>query len=83
MATIKDEVLYIGSDVYNHLPEKVCLFDVEFNGIKKSFTIEEKFFTNSLADKFEQKRYEKTIKDNFVTSIKEKLIMKLIALNDN
>ena len=61
----------------------ICLFDVEFNGIKKSFTIEEKFFTNSLTDKFEQKRYEGTIKRNFVTSIKEKLIMKLITLNDN
>ena len=59
------------------------LFDVEFNGIKKSFTIEEKFFTNSLTDKFEQKRYESTIKKNFVTSIKEKLILKLITLNDN
>jgi len=61
----------------------ISLFDVEFNGIKKSFTIEEKFFTNSLADKFEQKRYESTIKKNFVTSIKEKLIVKLITLNDN
>ena len=57
----------------------ICLFDVEFNGIKKSFTIEEKFFTNSLTDKFEQKRYESTIKSNFVTSVKEKLIMKLIT----
>ena len=61
----------------------ISLFDVEFNGIKKSFTIEEKFFTNSLADKFEQKRYESIIKKNFVTSIKEKLIVKLITLNDN
>ena len=61
----------------------IGLFDVEFNGMKKSFTIKEKFFTNSLADKFEQKRYENTIKNNFVTSIKEKLIMKLITLNDN
>jgi len=61
----------------------ISLFNVEFNGIKKSFTIEEKFFTNSLADKFEQKRYESTIKKNFVTSIKEKLIVKLITLNDN
>ena len=61
----------------------ISLFDVEFNGIKKSFTIEEKFFTNSLTDKFEQKRYESTIKKNFVTSIKEKLILKLITLNDN
>ena len=51
--------------------------------MKKSFTIEEKFFTNSLTDKFEQKRYESAIKSNFVTSIKEKLIMKLITLNDN
>ena len=59
------------------------MFDVEFNGMKKSFTIEEKFFTNSLTDKFEQKRYESTIKRNFVTTIKEKLIMKLITLNDN
>ena len=61
----------------------ISLFDVEFNGIKKNFTIEEKFFTNSLTDKFEQKRYESTIKRNFVTSIKEKLIMKLITFNDN
>ena len=47
------------------------LFDVEFNGIKKSFTIEEKFFTNSLADKFEQKRYEGTIKRTLLHRLKK------------
>ena len=53
-------------------------FKVNSISTNESFSISESFNINKIEDIFEQKKYESTIKNNFVTSILEKLIRKLL-----
>ena len=50
--------------------------------INKKFKITEKKIMDSKVDKFEEARYEKTIKQNFARSISNKLRSELIIIND-
>ena len=49
-------------------------FDID----SKTITFEEKFIVKNISDSIEQKNYEDIIKKNFASSIREKLIIKLL-----
>ena len=51
-------------------------FDID----SKLITFEEKFIVKNISDSIEQKNYEDIIKKNFASSIREKLIIKLLNL---
>ena len=61
----------------------IAKFNVEHNGVKKEITLNDKFYTDALENKFEQKKYENTILKNFASSIKDQLIFRLSILYDN
>jgi hypothetical protein len=50
--------------------------------INKKIKITEKRIMDSKADKFEEARYERTIKQNFASSISNKFKSELISIND-
>jgi len=52
-------------------------FNVEHDGIKKTISLNERFYTNVSENKFKQKNYENIIMKNFATSIKDQLIFRL------
>ena len=52
----------------------VANFDID----SKIITLEEKFIVKNISDSIEQKNYEDIIKKNFASSIREKLIIKLL-----
>ena len=54
----------------------VANFDID----SKIITLEEKFMVKNISDSIEQKNYEDIIKKNFASSIREKLIIKLLNL---
>ena len=58
--------------------ETTVNFTVNSNSTNETFSINENFNINKIEDIFEQKKYESTIKNNFATSISEKLIRKLL-----
>ena len=45
------------------------------------FVVNEKFNFQKMADKYEERNYERTIKKNIATSISQKLILKLAYMN--
>ena len=52
----------------------VANFDID----SKIITLEERFMVKNISDSIEQKNYEDIIKKNFASSIREKLIIKLL-----
>ena len=57
-------------------------FEIKKGKLLEIVTFNESFKLSISDDSFKQKRYENVIIDNFATSIKEKLILKLNTLND-
>ena len=55
-------------------------FTVYFNEKSQKFFLTEKFNIKNTSDVFEMNNYENVIKNNFILSIKNKLIMKLLAI---
>ncbi len=55
-------------------------FKVKFNGNIKSFSFKENLNIENSSDTYEQNNYENVIENNFVSSIIEKLIVKLTLL---
>jgi hypothetical protein len=55
-------------------------FTVYFNEKIQKFFLTEKFNIKNTSDVFEMNNYENVIKNNFILSIKNKLIMKLLAI---
>lgn len=53
------------------------IFKIIHNNIEKEITINEKFKMNNLSDDFEEKKYERTIKQNMARLITSKLIFQL------
>ena len=53
-------------------------FEVNFKGESFNFSFKESLDIKNFSDTFEQSNYEDTIKINFATSLKEKLIIKLL-----
>ena len=56
------------------------IVEANFDIDSKTITFEEKFIVKNISDSIEQKNYEDIIKKNFASSIKEKLIIKLLNL---
>tara|TARA_Y100001954_G_C15449854_1_gene425738 strand:- start:34 stop:486 length:453 start_codon:yes stop_codon:yes gene_type:complete len=55
-------------------------FSVGYKGKNRSFLLSERFNTNASDDKFKQKNYEETILKNFASSIKDQLVLRLLAI---
>ena len=53
-------------------------FEVNYNGEKFNFSFKESLDIKNFSDTFEQNNYENTIKINFASSLREKLIIKLL-----
>ena len=52
-------------------------FKISYNDINETFTFKESLNIKNIDDTFEQRKYENAIKDNFASSINNKLILKL------
>mgnify|MGYP001184326559 CR=1 FL=1 len=61
----------------------VSIFSIDSKNKNKTFRFEENINIKDQADTFEQNTYEKNIKRNFASSIREKLISTILGLNDN
>ena len=57
--------------------------NVKFNGKNKNFQFKEIINIKNNTNSFEQKNYERNVKRNFASSIREKLIIELLSINDN
>ena len=55
-------------------------FTLYLNEKSQKFSLTEKFNIKNTSDVFEMNNYENVIKNNFILSIKNKLIMKLLAI---
>ena len=58
----------------------IANFNVKQKDKINSFTLQESFNVKNFSDSFEQKNYENNIKKNFASSIRKKLILKLINM---
>ena len=58
----------------------IANFNVKRKDKINSFTLQESFNVKNFSDSFEQKNYENNIKKNFASSIRKKLILKLINM---
>ena len=61
----------------------VSVFSINLKNKNKTFKFEENINIKSQSDIFEQNTYEKNIKRNFASSIREKLISAILVANDN
>jgi outer membrane lipopolysaccharide assembly protein LptE/RlpB len=61
----------------------VSIISINFKNENKIFKFEENINIKIQADAFEQITYEKNIKRNFASSIREKLISEILYINDN
>ena len=59
------------------------VFEINSKGKKQIIKIIENINIKNQPDSFEQNIYEKNIKRNFASSIREKLISKILNINDN
>ena len=60
------------------------LFQISFKDkIIKELRFVEKQNMNSISDKFEEQKYERVIKENFASTLFDKLTSELTSLNDN
>ena len=55
-------------------------FNVKYQDYTETFSIKDKIKIKSKTDTFEQQKYEKIMKDNFVKLIKQKLLLKLMSI---
>ncbi len=55
-------------------------FEITFNEKKEKFNYEERFNIKNISDSFKQKNYEDVVKSNFASSIRKKLILKLLSM---
>ena len=62
----------------------VSIFEISIkNEFVKRIVITEEKNMNNMSDKFEEQKYERSIKQNFASSISNKIITELSLLNDN
>ena len=55
-------------------------FEIKYKEKKEKFTYEERFNIKNITDSFKQKKYEDVVKGNFASSIRKKLILKLLSM---
>ena len=58
-------------------------FEIKLNNKTENFQFEESIKVKNNINSFEQTNYENNIKRNFASSIKEKLMIKMISIDDN
>ena len=56
------------------------IVEANFDIDSKTITFEEKFIVKNISDSIEQKNYEDIIKKNFASSIRDKLVTRLLSL---
>ncbi len=61
----------------------ISVFAVNFKNKTETFKFDENINIKTQTDTFEQIIYEKNIKRNFASSIREKLVTSILSLNDN
>ena len=61
----------------------VSIFSIKLKNKNKNFKFEENINIKNQTDTFEQNTYEKDIKKNFASSIREKLFSAILNINDN
>ncbi len=61
----------------------ISIFVVDLKGMTKIIELSETINIKNQSDSFEQNIYEKNIKRSFASSIREKLISKILNINDN
>ena len=59
------------------------IFTINLKNKKETFKFDENINIKNQTDTFEQNSYEKNIKRNFASSIREKLISAILSTNDN
>jgi len=59
------------------------IFRVDLKGVTKVIELKETINIKNQSDSFEQNTYEKNIKRSFASSIREKLILEILNINDN
>ena len=59
------------------------IIKASFGVDEEIITFEEKYIVKNISDPIEQQNYENIIKKNFASSIREKLIIKLLSWDDN
>ena len=55
-------------------------FEIKHNEKKDTFSFQERFNVKNISNSFEQKNYENNVKINFSSSIRKKLILKLLSM---
>ena len=55
-------------------------FEITYKDKKDKFNYEERFNIKNISDSFKQRNYENVIKANFASSIRKKLILKLLSM---
>ena len=63
--------------ITNYELQAISSFQINYNEKNISFTFKEKLNIKNIEDSFEQRKYENVVKNNFASSIQEKLILKL------
>ena len=61
----------------------VSIFSISLKNKNKTFKFEENINIKNQSEVFEQNTYEKNIKRNFASSIREKLMSAILVANDN
>ena len=61
----------------------ISILEINFEGKTQKLEFKENTNIKNLTDRFEQATYEKNIKRNFASSIREKLMSKMFNLHDN
>ena len=67
----------------NYLLSLKTKIEIKINNKIKNFQFEESIKIKSNSNSFEQNNYENNVKRNFASSIREKLIIKIINIDDN
>ena len=71
------------SKVTDYELSAVSIFQISYQDkIIKKFDLSERKAINNIEDKFEEQKYEKSVKQNFALAISDKLITELSMLND-
>ena len=66
--------------ITNYELQAISNFQINYNEKNISVSFQEKLNIKNIEDSFEQRKYENVVKNNFASSIQEKLILKLKTL---
>ena len=71
---------YVTGKITNYELQAISNFQINYNEKDVFISFEEKLNIKNIDDSFEQRKYENVVKNNFASSIEEKLILKLKTL---